>query len=310
MVTALARAELHRASAGRPTALTIGVFDGVHRGHQAIIRHVIEAARADGLASAAVTFHPHPRQVIHPDTRIEYLTSLEDRIQLLLAVGLDTVAPVTFTSELAQSDATDFVRALVSEFQMAKLVIGPDFALGRQRGGDPATLRALGESEGFTVQVIDLVHNAEGKVSSSEIRSALAAGDIARVNELLGRRFSIHGPVVRGAERGRTVGFPTANIAVGADRALPAMGVYATVAHLPDGLHESVTNIGVRPSFDDGEAISVECHVLDFEGDLYGQDIRIELDCRLRGEVKFDGIEQLKSQILRDCDAARQALTT
>lgn len=312
MPTELARTELRRVASPGPTTLTIGVFDGVHRGHVALLRRVIEHAAESGTAAGVVTFHPHPQQVLRPEAGINYLTSLEDRLQLLSEAGLQVVAPITFTSELAQTDASDFVRLLVEELQLAQLVTGPDFALGRQRGGDIDALRALGDELGFRVDVIDMIRDGQSdqdaKVSSSEIRSVLAEGAIARVNDLLGRRFSLHGPVVTGFERGRTIGFPTANIAVGADRALPGSGVYATLAHIDGQVRESVTNIGVRPTFDDSEAASVECHVLEYEGDLYGGDLRIELVSRLRGEVKFDGIEALKAQLGRDCGDARTAL--
>ncbi len=308
MVTALAREELRRAAIGRPTALTIGVFDGVHRGHQALLRRVIDAARTDSLAAAAVTFHPHPRQVVHPNVQISYLTSLEDRLDHLLATGLDTVAAVTFTSELAQVEAEDFVQTLIEELQLAKLVIGPDFALGRQRAGDPQALARMCDEAGIDLEIIDLIQDDDAKVSSSEIRSALAEGVIDRVNGLLGRRFSLHGPVVLGAERGRTIGFPTANIAVGADLALPAYGVYATICHVEDREYQSVTNVGVRPTIEDDPAVSVESHLFDFEGDIYGRDARVDFVRFLRGERKFDGLDALKEQIARDCDAAREAL--
>ena len=257
MSTALAREELCRAAVGRPTALTLGIFDGVHRGHQALMQRLIESAARAGLASGVVTLHPHPRQVINPAVAIQYITSLEDRLDLLRGLGLQCVAPVTFTSELAQTDAASFVRLLVDHLQMQHLVIGPDFALGRRRGGDPQALATLGDELGFTVEVIDLLEAADAKVSSTDIRAALAAGSMDSVNALLGRRFSLHGPVVHGLERGRTIGFPTANIAVGADRALPATGVYATVAHVAETRLPSVTNIGVRPTFDDDSAITI-----------------------------------------------------
>ncbi len=312
MPTELARTELRRIAVQGPATLTIGVFDGVHRGHAALLRRVIDQAAAAGQVAGVVTFHPHPQQVLHPDAPMSYLTSLEDRLDLLTEAGLGVVAPVTFTSELAQTDARDFVRLLVDELCLATLVTGPDFALGRQRGGDLDTLRALGREQGYTVEVIDMVRDSaddDHKISSSDIRAALNAGDIAHVNALLGRRFSLHGPVVTGFKRGKTIGFPTANIAVGADRALPARGVYATWAHIDGRLHPSVSNIGVRPTFDDNEAVSLECHVLDYEGDLYGRDLRIELTQRLRGETKFDGIDALKAQLARDVAAAREALT-
>ena len=313
MVTELAREELRRAAPGRPTALTIGVFDGVHLGHQAVLRDVISRARSGGLAAAAVTFHPHPRQVLRPDLATEYVTSLEDRLRLLAETGLDAVATVSFTSEFAQTGAGDFVRLLVDEFALSRLIIGEDFALGRQRGGDTETLRALGAELGFEVDVLELVPDGGGaaKVSSTEIRSALAAGEIGRVSGLLGRAYSIHGPVVLGFARGRKIGFPTANVAVGNDRAIPAPGVYATRARLADAPGEalpSVTNIGVRPTFEDGGALSIECHIFDFDRDIYGSDLRVEFAARLRGERKFDGVDALTAQIAEDCHAARELL--
>ncbi|MDE2987052.1 MAG: bifunctional riboflavin kinase/FAD synthetase [Chloroflexota bacterium] len=309
MVTELARSELRRASLGRPTALTIGVFDGVHRGHQIVLKHVVESARKHDLAAAAITFHPHPRQVLRPDLTTEYVTSLEDRLSLILETGLDGVATVSFTSDFSLTDAGDFVHMLVEEFQLACLIIGEDFALGRQRGGDPDTLKALGQQLGFEVEVIELLTSeSTDKVSSTEIRNALAEGDVEQVGDLLGRRYSLHGPVVVGFKRGRSIGFPTANVAIGNDRSIPAPGVYATIAHLESGPVPSVTNIGMRPTFDDGGGLSIECHIIDFDEDIYGTDLRVEFVERLRGERKFDGVDALVAQIGRDRDAARELL--
>ena len=311
MVTELARWELRRAALGRPTAVTIGVFDGVHLGHQTVLKHVVESANSHGLASAAITFHPHPRQVLRPDLTTEYVTSLEDRLSLIMRTGLDGVATVSFTSEFAQTDAGDFVRMLVEEFNLARLIIGEDFALGRQRGGDPETLAALGQELGYEVEVIELLTNdATTKVSSTEVRNALGDSDVTLVSELLGRRFALHGPVVVGFERGRSIGFATANVAIGNDRAIPAPGVYATIAHLESGPMPSVTNIGMRPTFDDGGGLSIECHIIDFDEDIYGTDLRVEFVQRLRGERKFDGIDALVEQIGNDRDTARELLAS
>ena len=310
-MTELARWELRRAALDRPTAVTIGVFDGVHLGHQTVLKHVVESANREGLASAAITFHPHPRQVLRPDLTTEYVTSLEDRLSLIMRTGLDGVATVSFTSEFAQTDAGDFVRLLVEEFNLARLIIGEDFALGRQRGGDPETLAALGQELGYEVEVIELLTNdATTKVSSTEVRNALGDGDVTLVSELLGRRFALHGPVVVGFERGRSIGFATANVAIGNDRAIPAPGVYATIAHLESGPMPSVTNIGMRPTFDDGGGLSIECHIIDFDADIYGTDLRVEFVQRLRGERKFDGIDALVEQIGNDRDTARDLLVS
>ena len=247
--------------------------------------------------------------MLRPDLTTEYVTSLEDRLSLILETGLDGVATVSFTSDFSLTDAGDFVRMLVEEFQLARLIIGEDFALGRQRGGDPETLKALGQHLGFEVEVIELLtSDSTEKVSSTEIRNALGEGDVQQVADLLGRRYSLHGPVIVGFKRGRSIGFATANVAVGNDRAIPAPGVYATIAHLESGPAPSVTNIGVRPTFDDGGGLSIECHIIDFDEDIYGSDLRVEFVERLRGEQKFYGVDALVAQIRRDRDAARELL--
>jgi riboflavin kinase/FMN adenylyltransferase len=307
MPSRLAREELRRASLGRPIALALGKFDGVHRGHQALIRSLREQASARGLASGVVIFHPNPRTVLHPGSRDSYLTGLDERIELLYGLGLDMVAPVTFTSELAQSSAEEFARSLREDVQMALLVGGPDLALGRGREGTPARMAELGEQFGFAVKIIDFASLEGGKIGSGAVRAALARGDVQEAASLLGRTFSLQGPVVRGAMRGRTLGFPTANIAVGADRELPALGVYATRAQLGEQTYDSVTNIGRRPTFDDGTP-TVETYLLDFDADIYGLELRLELIAHLRGETKFAGVEELKAQIRRDIDSARAAL--
>lgn len=308
MPSRLAREELRRASLGRPTALAIGKFDGVHRGHQALIRHLRERASARGLPGGVVIFHPNPQTVLRPGTRATYLTSLDERIELLYGLGLDVVAPVTFTSELAQSSAEEFARALREDMQMTLLIGGPDLALGRGREGTAERMRELGLELGYEVEIIQFASLDGGKVGSGAVRAALASGNVKEAARLLGRPFSLRGPVVRGAMRGRLLGFPTANIAIGADRELPALGVYATLAYVGEQRYPSVTNIGRRPTFDDG-APSVEAFLFDFDADIYGSELRIELVKMLRGEQKFSGVEQLKSQIQRDVEAARAALS-
>lgn len=307
MPSRLAREELRRASLGRPIALAIGKFDGVHRGHQALIRYLREQAATRGLAAGVVIFHPNPRTVLRPGVRATYLTSLDERIELLQGQGLDTVAPVTFTSELAQSSAEEFARALKEDVQMALLVGGPDLALGRGREGTPARMAELGAQLGYEVDVVSFESLDGEKIGSGAVRAALASGDVQEAARLLGRPFSLQGPIVRGAMRGRTIGFPTANIAIGADRELPALGVYATWAHMGEQTYASVTNIGRRPTFDDG-APTVEAYLLGFDADIYGQEIKIDLVTMLRGERKFAGVDELKAQIARDVESARVAL--
>ena len=304
MITSLAREQFRQLASGRPTAVTIGVFDGVHRGHQALIRRLQDLAAERDLATVVVTLHPSPITVIRPDVRIMYLTSLEERIELIRALGVDAVGPLTFTSELAQVSAADFVRALRETLDLRLLVGGPDISIGRAREGNAAWLAEHGPTYGFESVLVDFLDEGGAKVGSSGVRDAVARGDMETAAELLGRPFSLRGPVVRGFERGRTIGFPTANIAVSADRVLPPLGVYVSRAVLGEAREPAVTNIGSRPTFDDGRP-SIETHLLDFDGDLYGRDLKVELLHRLRDEQRFAGVEALVVQIGRDAEAAR-----
>jgi len=306
MTVTLARRELARVAPGRPCAVTIGVFDGVHRGHQHLVALLLERARQQGLAAVAVTFNPHPRTVLRPGTAVTYLTSLEERVELLQSLGLDAVAVLAFTSELAQLSARDFVSLLAQELEMKLLVVGSDFALGRNREGTVGVLRQLGRDLGFAVEVGQLLTEEGEKVGSSSVRQALSAGDMEQVARLLGRPFSLSGPVVVGAHRGRSIGFPTANIGLGLDRALPAFGVYVTRAYVRENSYASCTNIGVRPTFDAEPRPTVETYILDLDEDLYGQELRIDLLHRLRGELRFDSVDDLVAQIRRDIHSTRE----
>ncbi len=267
---------------------------------------LLENARGEGLAPVAVTFNPHPRTVVRPGMKVTYLTSLEGRVEQLQALGLEAVAVLPFTSELAQLSAEDFLRMLVDELDMKLLVVGPDFALGRNRAGTIGVMRQAGERLGFRVEVAPLLAEDGEKVGSSSIRQALADGDVARVARLLGRPFSLRGPVVAGDRRGRTLGFPTANIAVGIDHALPAFGIYVTRAHLRETKWESCTSIGIRPTFDVEPHPTVETFILDFDAEIYGEELRIELLHRLRGELRFESAEELVEQMHRDVRDTRE----
>jgi riboflavin kinase / FMN adenylyltransferase len=305
MSVTLARRELARIAPGRPSAVTIGVFDGVHRGHQHLVALLCERARAEGLAAVALTFNPHPRTVLRPGSAITYLTSLEERVELLQALGLDAVGVLAFTSELAQLSPRDFLALLVDELQLRLLMVGPDFALGRNRSGTIGVMRQVGEELGFRVEVAPLLAEDGEKVGSSSVRQALSEGDVERVARLLGRPFSLRGPVVIGDRRGRTLGFPTANIAIGLDRALPEYGIYVTRAYVRETAHESCTSIGIRPTFDVEPHRTVETLIVDFDENIYGQEMRIELLERLRGELKFESADDLVAQMHRDVEQAR-----
>jgi riboflavin kinase/FMN adenylyltransferase len=304
----LAREELARVAPGAETAVTVGVFDGVHRGHLYLLDRLQERARTLGLVSGVVTLHPAPFQVLHPKEPAAYLCSLEERIELLRNAGIDFVAPVTFTSELAQLSARDFVQVLVEELRVRFMLEGPDHALGRGREGTVAVLNELGREMGYQLEVLEAFTEGGLVVSSTAVRSALGEGDMRRVAELLGRPFSLRGPVVEGARRGKSIGFPTANIAIGADRALPPFGVYVARAYLGEGRYKAVTNIGRRPTFDRGER-TIEVYLLEYQGaDFYGHDLHIDLVERLRPEKRFASADELRAQIQRDVAAVQVAL--
>jgi riboflavin kinase/FMN adenylyltransferase len=290
--------------------VTIGVFDGVHLGHRHLIDTLKRRASERGLASGVVTLHPDPVQVLRPNMRIAYLTSLEERVELLRGTGVDTVAPLTFTSEVAELSAFQFLELLHATLDIGYVLMGPDHAFGRGREGTPTRVAEIGEELGFEVEVLPApLEGTSGAVSATAIRKALSEGEMELVASLLGRPFSVRGPVVRGAERGRTIGFPTANIAVTPDRALPAYGVYITRAIVGARTYASATNIGIKPTFVD-ERPAVETYILDFEGDLYGRDIRIEVLQRLRGEIKFDSIDELTAAIAADVQKTRDYFAT
>jgi len=299
--------ELAKLRPERGTLLTVGVFDGVHLGHRHLIERLTRDAARRQLISGVVTFTHHPKAVLSPKAKLARLTTLQQRTDLLKSLGVQMVVPLTFTSEFAALSAREFVSLLRQHLRMEGLVIGPDFALGRGREGDVASLRALGREMGFTVEVVKPLVLEGLPVSSTAIRGALAHGDMKTTSKLLGRPYRLSGPVVGGTERGHGLGFPTANIGVDADQALPGDGVYATLAHLDDRTYEAVANIGVRPTFNGGDR-TVEVFLMDFDGDIYGRDLSIELIDRLRGEVKFTSAHELSQQIGADVREARAIL--
>jgi riboflavin kinase/FMN adenylyltransferase len=298
-------AQLAAGAPGPETALTIGVLDGVHLGHQALLRRLRDEAKKRALSPGVVTLHPHPITVLRPEVAPSYLTSLEDRMELMRDAGADWVIPLTFTGEVSEVECEELAGAFVDRLRMRLMVLGPDAAFGRGAPKDTAErMRKLGAERGFeVVQIEPLMHDHE-RYSSTAVRRALADGDMARVSALLGRSYRISGPVVHGFERGRTIGFPTANISVALDRALPGIGVYATRARVAGHTLTGATNIGRRPTFDAGH-LSIETYLLDFEGDIYGERMDLEILARVRGEVKFESVDELKSQIAKDVEAAR-----
>ncbi|HEY4668787.1 MAG TPA: riboflavin biosynthesis protein RibF [Tepidiformaceae bacterium] len=302
------RTQLQAGAPGAESALTIGVLDGVHLGHQHLLGRLREEAKRRALSPGVVTLHPHPITVLRPEIRPSYLTSLEDRIELIRSAGAEWVIPLTFTSEVSEVSAEELAREFYERLRMRLMVLGPDASFGRGAPKDtPERMRALGQELGFeVVQIEPLMHDHE-RYSSTAVRNALGSGNMERVTSLLGRFYGLSGPVVRGFERGRTIGFPTANISVAADRALPALGVYATYAQVGGRRLQGATNIGRRPTFDAGH-ISVETYLLDFEGDLYGERMELEVVHRIRGEVAFASVEELTAQIREDVDTVRRLL--
>jgi riboflavin kinase/FMN adenylyltransferase len=289
------------------TVLTVGAFDGIHLGHRALIRQSITRARALSRTAGLITFTPHPAAVLYPERAPQVLTSPQVKVDLLRDVGLDLVAMLPFSARLAATPAQEFVQALCQKLRMRELWVGPDFALGSARGGDLAALRALGRSLGFSVHSIPYIAQDEQRVSSSQIRALLAEGQVAQAAMLLGRRYSLRGRVVHGAQRGRAIGFPTANLEICADCLIPAYGVYASTVTVNGTVYGAATNVGVRPSFDNG-APSVEAYILDFSEDLYGREIELSFVRRLRPELKFETLQALIDQMNDDVAQTRRVL--
>jgi len=299
--------ELAELSPKKDMLLTIGVFDGVHLGHKYLISQLTENARRQNLLSGVVTFRQHPQEVLPPQTKLPFLTDLTKRTSLLKNEGVEAIVPLSFTTEVARLNARQFLSLLKKYLRMRGLVIGPDFALGRDREGNINTLHSLGQDMNFNVTVIPPVMIDGEVVSSTAIRNALADGDMKRVLNLTGQPFSLEGRVASGAGRGRKLGFPTANLDIDPQQALPAEGVYATRTYIDDKAYQSMTNIGRRPTFPDSER-TVEVLVLDYYNNLYGRELKIDIIERLRGEKQFDTAEDLKKQIAEDIKQGRTIL--
>jgi len=291
----------------QPTCIAIGSFDGVHLGHQALLRRMAARAHEEGMRAAALTFFPHPRRVLHTLPPRFYLTTLDDRVRLLADLGIDLIITHPFDDEVRHIRAADFVDQLIKALDMKELW-GGNFALGYQREGDVPFLRRQGELKGFTVETLGEPVLYDGEiVSSRRVREALEAGEIDEVTGCLGRYFCVRGPVVKGDQRGRTIGFPTANVAVWDELLLPANGVYATYIWIGEARYPAATNVGVRPTVD-GMKLTVEAHILDFDADIYGEDVRLEFVRRVRPEMKFAGLDALKAQIASDVEEVRRSM--
>jgi len=284
--------------------LTIGVFDGVHLGHKYLLSELVEQARLKDLISGVVTFKQHPQRLLKPQSSLPFLTNLPQKIKLLKDEGAEAIITLSFTLELAQTGAHQFVSLLQKYLRMRGLVLGPDFSLGRNKEGNVAVLRALGQSMNFSLTVVpEITINGE-VVSSTAIRNTLSRGNMRKVHDMLGRYFSLEGRVISGTGRGVELGFPTANLDIDPERALPADGIYATWTYIENQRYQSVTNIGKRPTFGESEQ-TVEVYILNFQGNLYRHELNIDIIKRLRREQRFDTIEELKKQIEEDIKQAR-----
>ena len=298
-----------RPSDDRPTVATVGMFDGVHRGHRMLFDRVIIEAKERGARAGVVTFDPHPLEILAPDKAPCMLTTLDQRLSLFERAGFDVALVLPFNRALAALSPQEFAReALVEELHVCKILIGADFRFGHDRAGDVGTLAEIGKTDGFEAEAIGLLEGDEGKISSSDVRLLLREGQVEGAAALLGRPFALAGEVVEGDKRGRELGFPTANMAPAPSACLPADGVYAGWWSWRGDRLPAAINVGTRPTFKSGEPSLCEVFVIDFDGELYGQHAEVEFTNRLRDELKFSSADELIEQMHRDVARAKALL--
>lgn len=291
-----------------PSVVSMGLFDGVHRGHQAIIRRTVDQAGEAGVRSAVLTFDRHPMEVIRPGSQPSLLMTLARRADTLAEQGVDLVVVIEFDDELRHLSPEGFVdRTLAGPLQARHVVVGSNFRFAHKAVGDVSVLAELGASRGFTAEGVDLLELGHDPVSSTAIRASVEAGDVERAAAMLGRPHVVDGIVVRGDHRGAGLGYPTANLQVDPRLAVPARGVYAGMSHLPQGLVPCVTNVGVNPTFG-GQELRIEAHLLDYSADLYGLGVGVDFRHRIREERRFERVDELVAQMDADTLAARQLL--
>jgi riboflavin kinase/FMN adenylyltransferase len=292
-----------------PTIVAVGMFDGVHLGHQHLLRRLVKAAGECDCVPTVLTFFPHPDVVLGKASGRYYLTTPEQRAAMLGKLGAELVVTYPFNDEVRHIRAADFVDQLLKYLKLHALWVGADFALGYKREGNVDFLRAQGQEKGFILEVVELVTNDDSGqiINSSSIRAALAEGDVERASRWLGRPYRLEGEVVRGDGRGRAIGFPTANIDVWEEKMLPKKGVYAGWAHLDGETFMAAANIGNRPTFNGG-LVTVEAHLLDFDRDIYGQNLIFDVVAFLRPELKFNSVAELIAQIDQDVIQSRAIL--
>src|SRR5580765_3011529 len=289
----------------RPTVLTLGVFDGLHLGHQRIMQTVVERAKAVNAVATAITFDPHPRAVLHPESAPPLLQTLDQRLANFEVLGIEQAIVIPFDKEFAAQPAESFLTNIIHDRLHAKEVyLGKGFAFGRNRGGNIDLLRAMSEKLGFIADEVDEVRIRGQRISSSKIRKLLDTGHVNLARRMLGRPYGVEGVIIRGNRRGHTIGFPTANLKPH-NRVIPRYGVYATASLIGGAWRKSITNIGIRPTFESDSDASIETYIFDFNGDLYGDVLRVRFLHRIRDERKFAGLEELKAQIEKDTRRAR-----
>lgn len=294
------------ANIARPTVLTLGVFDGLHLGHQAIMKTVVDRASGSEAVPTVITFDPHPRAVLHPESAPPMLQTLDQRLANFNVLGIEQAIVIRFTKEFADQEAEEFLREIVHERLQAKeIYLGHGFAFGKGRRGDIELLRKMSGELGFTADEVPEVRLRGIRISSSRIRQLLKDGQVNLARRMLGRPYGIEGVIIRGHRRGHTIGFPTANLKP-ENRVVPKFGVYATATLIEGVWKKGVTNIGIRPTFESESEPSIETHIFDFEGDLYGSVLRVRFLHRIRPEKKFSGIEDLRDQIARDVETAKR----
>lgn len=286
-------------------AITVGTFDGVHRGHWSVLERLREVGRQEGLLSVLVTFDPHPLKIVRPEVAPRLLTTPNEKKEILSLSGIDYAVFLSFTRSLSLYLPEEFIRnVLIARFGLRYLVVGYDHGFGRDRQGDVVTMQRIGDEQGFAVEVVEPVFMNDGEISSSRIREALSEGNVERAARGLGRPYSLTGIVVHGEGRGKTLGFATANVSVGhGDKLLPRQGIYAVRAAFRTYLGPGLLHLGPRPTFR-GSPPSIELHLLDFQGDLYGEQVRVEFLTRLRDVQPFASAAELVKQMKRDREAA------
>ncbi|HUG33475.1 MAG TPA: bifunctional riboflavin kinase/FAD synthetase [Anaerolineales bacterium] len=288
--------------------LAVGVFDGVHRGHQEIIKRLTTGAHENNMSAVVLTFDPHPAKLFGRG-EIRLLTLPDERAGLLGGMGVDVVVTIPFDRSVADTSAFDFMKLLKERLGLSHLVLGYDSALGKNREGNAARLAEIGSELGYTVETVPALSDESGVISSTEIRKLISTGNVRDAARLMGHPYQLRGTVIRGDQRGRTIGFPTANLRYAEDKLIPAGGIYTCWAHVHGEKFGAAVNIGTNPTFTpEKQTLSVEAYLLDFDAEIYGEEIQLEFVLRLRDEMKYDSVEALILQIKDDVSKTRKVL--